>query len=98
MAKKNLTPIGDRVVVKPEPEEQKTKSGIVLPDSAKEKPQEGTVVAVGTGRILDNGQKVPHEVKIGDQVIYSKYGGTEIKIDDEEFIILKQDDILAIKR
>lgn len=98
MVKKNLTPIGDRVVVKPAPEEQKTKSGIVLPDSAKEKPQEGTVVAVGTGRILDNGQKVPHEVKIGDQVIYSKYGGTEIKIDNEEFIILKQDDILAIKR
>jgi chaperonin GroES len=96
--KKNLTPIGDRVVVKPEPEEQKTKSGIVLPDTAKEKPSEGTVVAVGSGRILDNGQKVPLEVKVGDKVIYSKYGGTEVKIDDEEYIILSERDILAIKK
>ena len=96
-ASKKLTPIGDRVVVKPEPEEQKTKSGIVIPDSAKEKPSEGTVVAVGTGRILDNGQKVPVEVKIGDKVIYSKYGGTEVKIDDEEYIILAEKDILAIR-
>jgi chaperonin GroES len=97
MASKKLTPIGDRVVVKPEPEEQKTKSGIVLPDTAKEKPSEGTVVAVGTGRILDNGQKVPVEVKIGDKIIYSKYGGSEVKIDDEEFVILSEKDILAIK-
>jgi chaperonin GroES len=84
-------------VVKPEPEEQRTKSGIVLPDTAKEKPQEGTVVAVGTGRVLDNGQKVPLEVKVGDKVIYSKYGGTEVKIDDEEFVILSERDILAIR-
>jgi chaperonin GroES len=97
MAGKKLSPIGDRVVVKPEPEEQKTKSGIVLPDSAKEKPQEGTVVAVGTGRILDNGQKVPLEVKVGDKIIYSKYGGTEVKIDNEEYIILSERDILAIR-
>lgn len=97
MASKKLTPIGDRVVVKPEPEEQKTKSGIVLPDTAKEKPSEGTVVAVGTGRILENGQKVPHEVKVGDKVIYSKYGGTEVKIDEEEFVILSERDILAIR-
>jgi chaperonin GroES len=95
---KNLTPIGDRVVVKQDPEEQKTKSGIVLPDSAKEKPSEGTVVAIGTGRILDNGQKVPHEVKVGDKVIYSKYGGTEVKIEGEEFVILSEKDILAIKK
>jgi chaperonin GroES len=95
---KNLTPIGDRVVVKPEPEEQKTRSGIVLPDSAKEKPQEGTVVAVGTGRVLDNGQRVPLEVKVGDKIIYSKYGGTEVKIDDEEYMILSERDILAIKK
>ena len=94
---KNLKPIGDRVVVKPEPEEIKTKSGIVLPDSAKEKPSEGTVVAVGSGRILDNGQKVPIEVKIGDKIIYSKYGGTEVKIENEEYIILSEKDILAIK-
>lgn len=97
MAKPKLNPIGDRVVVKPEPEEVKTKSGIVLPDTAKEKPQEGTVVAVGSGRILDNGQKVALEVKVGDKVIYSKYGGTEVKIEEEEYIILSEKDILAIK-
>ncbi|OGC03937.1 co-chaperone GroES [candidate division WOR-1 bacterium RIFOXYA12_FULL_43_27] len=96
MAKK-MTPLGDRVLVKPAPSEEKTKSGIVLPDSAKEKPQEGTIVAVGSGRVLDNGQKVPLEVKVGDTVIYSKYGGTEIKLDGEEFIILQERDILAIK-
>lgn len=96
-AGKKLTPIGDRVVVKPEPEEQRTKSGIVLPDTAKEKPSEGTVVAVGTGRVLDNGQKVPLEVKVGDKIIYSKYGGTEVKIDEEEFVILSERDILAIR-
>ena len=96
MAKK-LVPIGDRVVVKPEPEEEKTKSGIVLPDTAKEKPQEGTVIAVGPGRVLDSGQRVPLEVKVGDKIIYSKYGGTEVKIDGEEYIILNERDILAIK-
>jgi|SRR3990167_511120 len=97
MASKKLTPLEDKVVVKPEPQEEKTKSGIVLPDSAKEKPQDGTVVAVGTGRILDNGQRVPLELKIGDKVLYSKYGGTEVKIDNEEYIILFEKDILAIK-
>ncbi|MBI5400013.1 co-chaperone GroES [Candidatus Saganbacteria bacterium] len=95
---KNLTPIGDRVVVKQEPEETKTKSGIVLPDSAKEKPQEGTVVAVGIGRVLDNGQRIPLEVKVGDKIIYSKYGGTEVKVENEEYIILSEKDILAIKK
>lgn len=94
---KNLKPLGDRAVVKPEPSEERTQSGIVLPDTAKEKPQVGTVIAVGTGRILDNGQKVPLEVKIGDKVIYAKYGGTEIKIEGEEYIILQERDILAIK-
>jgi len=97
MAKAKLTPLGDRVVVKPEPGEEKTRSGIVLPDTAKEKPQEGTVVAVGFGRVLDNGQKLPLEVKVGDKVIYSKYGGTEVKIEDEEYIILQERDILAVK-
>ncbi|HTY13315.1 MAG TPA: co-chaperone GroES [Candidatus Omnitrophota bacterium] len=97
MAKAKLTPLGDRVVVKPEPGEEKTRSGIVLPDSAKEKPQEGTVVAVGAGRVLDNGQKVALEVKVGDRIIYSKYGGTEVKIEDEEYIILQERDILAVK-
>ena len=94
---KNLKPLADRVVVKPEPSEEKTLSGIVLPDSAKEKPQIGTIIAVGSGRILDNGQKVPMEVKIGDKIIYAKYGGTEIKLDGEEYIILQERDILAIK-
>jgi len=97
MVVKKLIPIGDRVVVQPEPEEQKTRSGIVLPDSAKERPSEGTVIAVGSGRILDNGQKVPLEVKVGDKVIYSKYGGNEVKIDELEYIILSEKDILAIK-
>ena len=94
---KKLVPLGDRVIVKASPAEEKTKSGIVLPDTAKERPQEGTVVAVGTGRILDNGQKVPLEVKVGDKVIYSKYGGTEVKIEGEEYIILAERDILAVK-
>lgn len=94
---KKLTPLGDRVVVKPQPAEEKTKSGIVLPDTAKEKPQEGTVVAVGTGRVFDNGQKVAVEVKIGDRIIYSKYGGTEVKLEGEDYIILSERDILAVK-
>ena len=93
-----LTPIGDRVVIKPEPAEERTQSGIVLPDSAKEKPQEGTIIAVGTGRVLDNGQKVPIEVKIGDRVVYAKYAGTEIKIGQDEYVILAEKEILAIKK
>ena len=97
MASKKLTPLGDRVVIKPEPLEEKTRSGIVLPDTAKEKPSEGTVVAVGPGRTLDNGQRIAVEVKIGDKIIYSKYGGTEVKLESEDFIILQERDILAIK-
>ena len=97
MAKAIGRPIGDKMIVKPDPEELKTKSGIVLPDAAKEKPQEGTVIAVGTGRILDNGQKVPHEVKVGDKVLYSKYGGTEFKIDNETYVVLSEEhDVLVI--
>ncbi|OGC11103.1 co-chaperone GroES [candidate division WOR-1 bacterium RIFOXYA12_FULL_52_29] len=96
MAKAKLTPIGDKIVVKQAPEEIKTKSGIVLPETAKEKPSEGTVVAVGTGR-YENGQKVPPEVKVGDKVLYSKDGGTEVKVDEEEYIVLSERDILAIK-
>lgn len=95
MAKK-LTPLRDKVIVKPEPAEERTKSGIVLPDSAKEKPQEGTVIAVGTGEI-SNGQRFPLEVKVGDKIIYSKYGGMEVKIDNEEYVILSEKDILAVK-
>ncbi len=91
-----LKPLGDKIIVEPEKEEEKTKSGIVLPDTAKEKPQKGKVIAVGPGKILDNGQRSPMEVKEGDTVIYSKYAGTEVKIDDKEFLILSDRDILAV--
>lgn len=92
----NIKPLGDRVVIKPLAQEEKTKSGIVLPDTAKEKPQQGKVVAVGSGRFLENGQKVALEVQVGDKVIYSKYAGTEIKIDEEDVLILNERDIHAI--
>jgi chaperonin GroES len=91
-----LKPIGDRVVVRPKTAEEMTKSGIILPDTAKERPQEGEVMAVGTGRILEDGRVVPLEVKVGDRVLFSKYGGTEFKLGNEEYIILREDDILAI--
>lgn len=92
-----LKPLADRVVLKPVTAEEKTKGGIVLPDTAKDKPQEGEVVAVGPGRILDNGTKVAPEVKVGDRVIYSKYSGTEVKVDGEEYLIVREGDILAVK-
>ena len=92
----NLRPLGDRVVVKPVDREEKTKSGILLPDTAKEKPQEGIVEAVGTGRILDNGTKVPMELKVGDKVLYAKYAGNEFKIDEIEYLIVSEKDVLAI--
>jgi chaperonin GroES len=91
-----LKPIGDRIVVRPKTAEEMTKSGIILPDTAKERPQEGEVMAVGTGRIMDDGTVVPLQVKVGDTVLFSKYGGTEIKISGEEYIILREDDVLAI--
>jgi len=91
-----LKPIGDRVVVRPKTAEEMTKSGIILPDTAKERPQEGEVMAVGPGRTLEDGRVVPLEVKVGDRVLFSKYGGTEIKLGNEEYIILREDDILAI--
>lgn len=91
-----IVPIGDRIVVKIEENEEKTKSGIVLPDTAKEKPQKGKVVAVGSGRLLDNGKKAELEVKVGDTVIFSKYAGTEIKLDGEKYLILSESDVLAI--
>jgi chaperonin GroES len=92
----NLKPLGDRVVVKPVDKEEKTKSGIVLPDTAKEKPQEGIVQAVGTGRILDNGTKVPMELKVGDKVLYAKYAGNEFKLDEVEYLIVSEKDVLAV--
>jgi chaperonin GroES len=92
----NLKPLGDRVIIKVLEKEEKTSSGIVLPDKAKEKPQEGEVVAVGPGKILDDGSKSQMDVKAGDKVVFSKYAGTEIKIDNEEYLIVRQDDILGI--
>jgi chaperonin GroES len=91
-----MKPLGDRVVVKVLEAEEKTASGIVLPDKAKEKPQEGEVMAVGTGKVLDNGTRIDLDVKVGDKVIFSKYAGTEVKQDGQEYLILRQDDILAL--
>jgi len=92
----NLKPLGDRVVVKPLPREEVTKSGIVLPDTAKEKPQQGEVLAVGPGRLLDDGKRVPMDLKEGDRVLFAKYAGTEFKLDDQELLILSERDILAV--
>lgn len=91
-----LRPVGDRVVVKPAAREEVTRSGIVIPDTAKEKPQEGTVIAVGNGRLLDNGDRAPIDVHEGDRVLFAKYGGTEFKLDGEEYLVLKENDILAV--
>jgi chaperonin GroES len=92
-----LHPLADRVLVKPMEKEERTKSGIYLPDTAKEKPQEGEVLAIGPGKMTDDGKRVPLDLKVGDRVIYAKYGGTEIKVDDEDLIILRESDILAKK-
>jgi len=91
-----LKPLGDRVVIELLETEEKTASGIVLPDTAKEKPQEGKVVAVGTGRVLDSGERVAPEVKEGDRIIFSKYAGTEVKYEGKEYLILRESDILAV--
>jgi chaperonin GroES len=92
----NIHPLGDRVVVKPAAKEEVTKSGIVIPDTAKEKPQEGTVVAIGSGRLLDNGERAPLDVNVGDRVLFAKYGGTEFKLDGQEYLVLKENDLLAV--
>ncbi len=92
-----LQPLADRVLVRPIEKEEKTKSGIYLPDTAKEKPQEGEVLAVGPGKMTDDGKRVPPDLKVGDRVIYAKYGGMEIKVDDEDLMILRESDILAKK-
>ncbi|SDZ50929.1 chaperonin GroES [Evansella caseinilytica] len=91
-----LKPLGDRIVIELVEQEEKTASGIVLPDSAKEKPQEGKVVAAGTGRVTDSGEKVALEVKAGDTVIFSKYAGTEVKYEGKEYLILRESDVLAV--
>ncbi len=92
-----IKPLADRLVVKPTEREEVTKGGIVLPDTVKEKPQEGEVLAVGPGRLSEDGKRIAMDIKVGDIVIYTKYGGTEYKIDDEEVIILRESDILAKK-
>jgi chaperonin GroES len=92
----NLRPLGDRVVVRPLNQEQTTKSGIVLPDTAKEKPQQGEVLAAGSGRVKDDGERVPMDVKVGDKVLFAKYAGTEFKLDSDELLILSEKVILEI--
>ena len=92
----SIKPLEDRVVVKPLEAEQTTASGLVIPDTAKEKPQEGEVIAVGAGRFADKGERVPMDVKVGDKVVFSKYGGTELKYGNEEFLVLGTRDILAV--
>ncbi len=95
VTKVKLIPLGERIVIKPIEQEQQTKGGIYLPDTAKEKPQEGEVVAVGPGRMTDEGNRIAMEVAVGDRVIYSKYAGTEYKDGDEEYLILRESDVLA---
>ena len=92
-----IEPLGDRVVIKPTAKEEVSKGGIVLPDTAKEKPQEGKIIAVGPGRLTEDGKRIAMEVKKGDKVIYSKYAGTEFRLNDEELIIMREGDILAKK-
>ncbi len=91
-----LKPLGDRIIAKAVSAEETTAGGIVLPDTAKEKPQEGEVIAVGPGTQLESGKKAPMDVKVGDRIIYGKYAGTEVKVGGEEYIILRQDDVLAV--
>jgi chaperonin GroES len=92
----NMTPLGDRVIIKPIPSEEKTRGGVILPDTAKEKPQKGEIIAVGKGKYTDDGKFIEMEVKPGDKVLYGKYAGTEIKYEGDEYLIVKQSEILAI--
>ena len=92
----NLTPLGDRVVIAPKPKDVMTSSGIVLPDTASEKPQEGSVLSVGHGRVLDNGTRVAMEVKAGDTVLFARYAGTEVKLEDQDYLVIRESDLLAI--
>jgi chaperonin GroES len=95
-SKTQLRPMGDRVVIRPAAREETTRSGIVLPDTSKEKPQRGEIIAVGPGRVSDEGKKIPMEVKVGDTVLFAKYAGTEFKLEDDELLILSEKDVLAI--
>ena len=91
-----IRPLHDRVIVQRIEEEEKTKGGIIIPDTAKEKPQEGKVIAVGTGKVLENGTKLSLDVKVGDKILFGKYSGTEIKIEGDEFLMMREDDILGV--
>ena len=91
-----VQPLGDRVLVRRLEEEEQQRGGIIIPDTAKEKPQEGEIVAVGTGKLGDNGERTPLEVKVGDKILFGKYSGTEVKLDDEEFLMMREEDILGI--
>jgi len=96
MAKLKMRPLNDKIVVKRVEAESKTKGGIVLPDTAKEKPKEGVVVSVGSGKLLENGSRAPFQVKEKDRIIFSSYAGTEVKVDGEEYLVLSEDDVLAV--
>lgn len=91
-----LRPLHDRILIKRIEEKEQIRGGIIIPDTAKEKPQQGEVVAVGTGRVLDNGTRIPMEVKVGDRVLFGKYSGTEVRIDDEEYLIVKENEVLGV--
>lgn len=91
-----VQPLGDRVMVRRLEEEEQQRGGIIIPDTAKEKPQEGEIVAVGTGKLGDNGERTPLEVSVGDKILFGKYSGTEVKLDDEEFLMMREEDILGI--
>ncbi|MEE9516342.1 MAG: co-chaperone GroES [Candidatus Adiutricales bacterium] len=91
-----MRPLQDRVLVKREEEEEQTVGGIIIPDTAKEKPQQGTIIAVGKGKVLDNGTKIELDVKVGDKILFSKYAATDIKLEDEEYLIMREDDILGV--
>ena len=94
--KTKLRPLHDRILVKRVEEEEVRRGGIIIPDTAKEKPQEGKVIAVGTGKVTDEGKKIPLDVKAGDRILFGKYSGSEVKIDDEEYLIMKEEDVLGI--
>lgn len=96
MAKCKIRPLGDRLVVRRLTEEEKTKGGIIIPDSAKEKPQEGEVIAVGNGKVLESGKVQTLDVKAGDKILFSKYSGTEVKMDGEEWLVVREDDVLGV--
>ena len=95
-AEVNVRPLHDRILVRRMPEEEKTKGGIIIPETAKEKPQQGEIVATGSGRLTDEGKQLPLEVKVGDKVLFNKYAGTELKLKDDEFLMMREEDVLGV--